>query len=226
VVAQKFQDYELMKLLEVEICSANLEATANFYSGALGLDVVNKADRIIIKAGGSRLIFRIDKSSKPVYHFAFNIPPNQLNEGLQFIKQRAEIIQLPDRQEVADFSNWNAEAFYFFDNNGNILEFIARHDLNIKGKEKFSGASLLSISEIALVTSDVKATAAALQAETGITPYEKQPLLENFGALGDSDGLLILSAENRNWYPTEIPAFKFPCRVKCEQNGATHQLDS
>ena len=32
------------------------------------------------------------------------------------------------KEEIADFSSWNAKAFYFHDNNGNILELITHYD--------------------------------------------------------------------------------------------------
>jgi hypothetical protein len=48
---------------------------------------------------------------------------------------------------------------------------------------------------------DVKATAHNLQRSAGITPYGDEPG-ENFAAVGDVHGLLILVCPGRTWFPT------------------------
>ena len=56
------------------------------------------------------------------------------------------------RHTIAQFENWNANAVYFYDNNGNILEFIARHDLQNNQFTPFNSESILNISEIGIVS--------------------------------------------------------------------------
>src|SRR3954469_22814159 len=108
-----------MNILQVDILSNDLLATENFYSEQLGLELLSKdKNAISVAAGRSILRFSATGIKKPVYHFAFNIPGNQLNEALAYINTRAEILPVSTDEIVADFSNWNAKAFYFHDNNG------------------------------------------------------------------------------------------------------------
>jgi hypothetical protein len=58
------------------------------------------------------------------------------------------------KSDIADFVNWRAKSVYFFDPAGNIIELIARFDLNNASSEKFSSEQFLSLSEIGLVFPD------------------------------------------------------------------------
>jgi hypothetical protein len=43
----------------------------------------------------------------------------------------------------------------FYDNNGNVLEFIARYNLDTESDKKFDGNSIVSVSEIGLVSQKI-----------------------------------------------------------------------
>ncbi|HYF64783.1 MAG TPA: hypothetical protein VD886_18305, partial [Herpetosiphonaceae bacterium] len=91
--------------------------------------------------------------------------------------------------------------------------------------DPFGGASLLSVSEIGIVTDDVLALAARLQAETGAPVYRGQPDAA-FTPLGDEHGLLILVQQGRIWYPnTGLPARALPLTVLVERAGAPITLE-
>jgi len=125
-----------------------------------------------------------------------------------------------------DFSNWNAEATYFFDPAGNIVELIARRDLQNESEQSFGPESLLEISEIGIVTDDVVAwnTRAAEQWE--ILPFEKQKPSADFSALGSDMGLFIVVPEGRKWFLTDIPAVKIPLEVSFENDrGAVFEIE-
>jgi catechol 2,3-dioxygenase-like lactoylglutathione lyase family enzyme len=204
-----------MKLLEVRIVTKNLEETENFYSNRFGLPVSEKSkNSVSFVAGASKLTFEKSAIESPVYHFAFNICHNHLRESLVWARQRFEIIPATPGKIIADFDNWNAQAFYFYDNNGNILEFIARYDLNNALVRPFEVNSIQSISEIAFVTNDVFSFCDRLSIDYSITKYEKQPMLANFAAYGDAEGLFIVSKEGRHWYPTDKVAERFPLYVR------------
>ena len=95
---------------------------------------------IVATAGKSKLIFEeTDIDVNPYYHFAFNIPSNKFEEAFEWMKQKVELLWLEDyKSYIADFVNWHAKSFYFLDPAGNILELIARFDLNDTVEEKFS----------------------------------------------------------------------------------------
>jgi len=208
-----------MQILEVIMMSDDLKKTEEFYSGKLGLVSINKKPSAIsFLAGRSILTFRHSKDLKPIYHFAFNIPNNKLNEAMTWASIKFNLLNIENNDFVADFKAWNATSFYFFDNNGNILEFIARHDLNNKSDEPFSGSSVICVSEIGIVTDDVTELVNRLITNYEIPIYSKQPLQNNFAALGDDNGLLILSSVNRHWYPTDCPAKIFYTNIKLHLN--------
>jgi catechol-2,3-dioxygenase len=213
-----------MRILSVEALTDDIDATAAFYTSVLGLPLyMNDRNTLDIGAGSSRLLFRRSVNRKPVYHFAFNIPANKINEAAKFIQDKTDIIPF-NGKNIVDFTAWNAQSLYFYDNNGNILEIIARADLQNSTEAPFSPSQLLSISEVAVVTDDVKKTCDHIKAVSDVGLYEKQPFHENFAALGDAHGLFIVSAKNRHWFPTEKMAQRFPLRIKVEEKGLFRSL--
>ncbi|MEG2101632.1 MAG: VOC family protein, partial [Flavobacterium sp.] len=141
-----------MKLQNIQIQTNNIEQTALFYQNTLGLPILEKnSEYIVIKAGNSTLKFVENSDFNSIYHFAFNIPENKLDEAIAWCKTKVDLIVIEDQNVITNFENWNAHAVYFYDNNGNLLEFIARHDLNNSQKEEFSSKSILNVSEIGIV---------------------------------------------------------------------------
>ena len=108
---------------------------------------------------------------------------------------------------------WNAQSFYFFDNNGNLLELICRYDLPNSSQNPFDAASFLRISEIGISTDSVADLAEQLRQQYHLLPFSKQQVMPAFAALGDEEGLLILAQQGRNWFPTSKPAETFFTRV-------------
>ena len=197
-----------MKLNYIEILTNDLKATERFYQKLLSLTILEKTvNSISIKIGVSILKFVENlEISKPIYHLAFNIPENKLEEATKWCDNRIELIKKDDAVLVAAFESWNANAVYFYDNNGNLLEFIARHDLKNATTEDFSSKQLLNISEIGIVKENPHVFGHQLIEEYGLNLFEKNQNSEVFTAIGDDNGLLIIVKSNRNWYPTEIPA--------------------
>ena len=214
-----------MKILNVEILSNDLDKTEKFYSDVLCFELQQKSkDSISFTAGQTTLTFNSSNYPNPVYHFAFNIPNNQLNEALEWTKQKVEIMDVTPGDKIADFVNWDAKSFYFYDSNGNILEFIARFDLDNKSTVPFNSDSIISISEIGVATDDVAVESDRLINNCNLPVFSKQPRMPNFTALGDHDGLLILSGASRHWYPTDKTAQKLYTRLCIETNGQTQWL--
>ena len=57
-------------------------------------------------------------------------------EAFAWANKKVELIPITPTSNIADFKNWNAKAFYFYDNNQNIVEFIARFDLDNNSDRK------------------------------------------------------------------------------------------
>jgi hypothetical protein len=196
----------IVRILRLELESPDLIATAAFYSRLLKRAFTPEENRLEITAGNTLISWRLSSGVKPVYHIAFTIPHNAIRDARDFVKSITGIITLPDGSEIVDFHNWNARSVYFHDTSGNVLEFIARHDLDNATTQKFDGSQVICVSEIGIVVPDVAGFVSGAMESLGIKPYAKQPVLKNFAALGDAHGLLIVSAEGRNWYPTDTPA--------------------
>jgi len=196
-----------MKLEHIQIQSNNIQQTALFYQDVLELPIIEKkTNSISIQAGNSVLEFVQNPASKSIYHLAFNIANNKLDEAIQWCKNKVDLIVIEDQNVITNFENWNANAVYFYDNNGNLLEFIARHDLDNSQTEAFSSKSILNISEIGIVNENPLELGKQLVAKHGLEFFSKNTNSELFAAIGDDEGLLIMVKPNRNWYPTQTPS--------------------
>src|SRR3954452_10331545 len=187
-----------MNILEVEILTDNLIETEKFYVGLLGFHTIEKDNNSIsFVAGQSILTFIESNELNPTYHFAFNIPNNKINEAVSWVSARCDLIKSFDNGILANFESWNAKAFYFYDNNQNILEFITRFDLNNYSDYRFEASSIQSISEIGIVTDEPISYAADLVAHHDLNYFQKQPIRENFVVLGNDEGLFIIAKNGR-----------------------------
>jgi catechol 2,3-dioxygenase-like lactoylglutathione lyase family enzyme len=215
-----------MNILQLELLSDDILKTEVFYNEVLGLETLYKdSSSISFNAGSTKLTFRSSINVKPVYHFAFDIPNNKLLEAFAWIEKKTEIMYVIPPDKIADFYNWNAKSFYFYDNNGNILEFIARNDLDNASQNSFDGSSILSVSEIGLVSKNVVVQCDELFDKHGLTAYSKQPKLNKFIVLGTVTGLFILVEENRDWYPTNKKSKSFWTKIVFSNNGETQVME-
>ncbi|MEI7585336.1 hypothetical protein [Runella sp.] len=214
-----------MDILEIQLLTDNLEETEHFYSNLVGLPTKQKdATSISFMAGQSTLTFLQSTELNPTYHFAFNIPKNQIESATAWVAERFELILGPDNETIANFVSWNAKAVYFYDNNGNILEFIARFDFDNASDRPFSTSSILSVSEIGLVTDVPMAYAKQLVDKENLSYFSKSPESEAFVVLGDDNGLLIVVKNQRNWYPTQQQAQKQYTKIKLAVNGLLKEV--
>lgn len=215
-----------MKLHHIQIQTNNIQETATFYQDVLNLPILEKDSKsVIIQAGKSVLKFIENQQFNSIYHFAFNIPENKLEEAIKWAEDKLDLIVIEDNTVIANFENWNANAVYFYDNNGNILEFIVRYDLNNAQTEPFSSQSILNISEIGIVNENPLVLANQLITQHGLELFSKNDNSELFAALGDDEGLLIMVRPNRNWYPTQTPSESNTTGVRLENNGAFVELN-
>ena len=213
-----------MDILKLTLSTADLKSTKEFYNNRLGLAVINEQETSVSFSIGNSVIQFQQSTTKALYHFAFNIPQNKIAEALQWCLAN-QFQMLPFQSEnLVDFPNWNAQSVYFLDNNGNILELIARHDLNNATAEPFIVTQLLGVSEIGLVVDDVLQFCSEINAKYGIPYYEKQPPAPDFSVMGDATGLFIVVPQNRKWFPTTIRSAKFPLQVSFRQNQSVYQL--
>lgn len=189
-----------MIIKELTLFTSNLKGQIEFYSKVLGFEIKFRNNTTCtFRAGKSSLTFVKSKESKP-YHFAFNIPSNSENDALYWLKERVEVL-LFEGKELVDFKLWNAKALYFYDADKNIVEFIARKNLNVNSNSDFSSKSILNISEIGLVSAYIEEAFKSLNSFKPIKIYSGD--FKRFCALGNEEGLFIIANPRlKKWFPT------------------------
>ncbi len=154
----------------------------------------------------------------PFYHFALLAPGDRLPEVLTWARERVEL--LPDSESgevVFDFSNWDAQACYFHDPAGNIVELIVHRGVGETGTTgQFAGRELLGVSELGLV-GDTTGMARLLRDELGLELWDGSLEEGRLAFLGERARTLILGPAGRGWLPTGRPAELHP--VEAELSG-------
>ena len=206
-----------MHIKKIIVQTTALKALAEFYKGDMQLPVELTGDKeITIRIGSTDLLFKEANAADPFYHFAFNIPANKIQEAKDWLQKRVELIWIEQYQsEIADFTGWHAKSVYFYDPAGNILELIARSDLDNSSDEPFSSKQFLYVSEVGLVfkEDELDKETELLLKKYNLSYFDKQQPLPQFKAIGDDEGLFIVVPENRNWYLTTKPARQFPMQL-------------
>ncbi|MFD0675578.1 MULTISPECIES: VOC family protein [unclassified Paenibacillus] len=190
-----------MKISEVILCTHQFEAMKTFYASLIGLDVLeDQPTQLSFRAGESILAFRKNSSTeKPFYHIAFTIPTNKLEEAKQWLNGRGILLFSKDGLNEFPFDSWNATAIYFYDPDGNLIEFIAHHTLDNATSDAFGPKHLLRISEIGLPVENVPEAARKLIDAFQLSLWGGDG--QQFAPLGDADGVLIVVDKQRPWFP-------------------------
>jgi catechol-2,3-dioxygenase len=196
------------RILSLELLTgAPMSAMRAFYGKTLDLRLLDeRSDRFTVEAGETRLTFAASPDTAdgraPFYHFAFNIPENKIVKALEWQRARTPMLAIPERNraagfpsEVVDYRHWNAHSIFFLDPAGNVVEYIARHDLKNGDSHPFGWSDLLYVSEIAVVVDDVTTAAAAIAGITGLPPYKGGDA--GFTAMGDEYGLVLVMKRGR-----------------------------
>lgn len=172
-----------------------------------------------VQAGEAVLEFaEADEVKDTPYHLAFNIIPALLPAVVPFLSAGNISLIFKDGSAVVDFPNWNARSVYFYDEDQNILEFIARYNLDagITGAS-FDARHILGISEIGVPVENTAAFIQTLQSHTPVDVWKDYG--DQFKAVGDEEGLLIVVTEGRHWFPTDHPNSFLPIRLEIAQEG-------
>lgn len=191
-----------MKIEKAELWTDNLDGVLPFYAHTLSLPLLShSAASAEFQVGASRLVLRqLQPTSNGHYHLAFDVPENQFQHAVEWLQSRTQPAANLTGKVIFDHSGWNAHSIYFKDPDGNILELIARHNQPNASQADFSVSSLLSISEFGLAVEDVPAAVQTLSAALAESVYDGAGSQE-FTALGNELGLMILVRRGRIWMP-------------------------
>jgi len=191
-----------MRITRVELGSADVYGMASFYGEVIGLPIARRGGSIEVRAGASVLAFRATGEATGAAHFAFNVPPDLFERAQEWLGGRIELLDQPEGGVVAEFERWQARAVYALGPGDNIIEFIARKRTEPAGAAAFDAREhVRCISEIGLVVDEPQVASAELRERFGIDEFEEGS--DEFCALGDDEGLLILSKTGRAWRPVE-----------------------
>jgi len=203
-----------MNITYLELPTKDLHVQWEYYSSVLELPVRMFETSLEVTAGETTLLFtKADSDFDGAYHFAFNIPENQFDASKKWIASRISLLSDVDEKDEFASESWNSHSIYFKDAAGNVLEFIARHNLENAVQEEFDSSQILNISEIGLPSDDVVSWANELCTKLNLPVFKQEPN-ESFTPVGDDNGLLILPHTGRIWIPNSgVPARLLPVKV-------------
>lgn len=212
-----------MEIKELKTFSSKVEKQTAFYNQLLGLEVIeSKNDSTSLRIGKSILKIEYKVNATP-YHFAINIPSNKILEALGWLKGKAEILR-DGTNEIHNFDNWKAKSLYFYDEDRNIVELIARQNLNILSNCNFNSTLFIELSEIGLATTNIKKEVRYLQSDVGLTIYDGGS--ERFCAVGSENGLFICVDKNKKkWFPTNDKAFSSSFEITLIEKEKMHRIE-
>lgn len=206
---------------KVTLYTDKLNEMKGFYEYQLGFRIIEEDETsFMLAVGDSQLVFK--QAAQPaLYHFAFNIPGNQFSLAKGWASSRVEL----NRQEGMDeiyYANFDADAFYFQDPAGNVVEFLGRRAVDRMGN--FTVDSLLSISEVSITTPFVEEVGQQIEemdipvrGNKGIDP-------DSLNFLGGGDAFIILVAPKRTWYFSKQRSEVHPLSIEL-QDGRQIDID-
>ena len=109
----------------VTLFTNQLNELKSFYQNILEMPLIKDgADSFTLRIGSSTLTFKA--SHLPAaYHFAFNIPGTHMAEAKKWLQERVELNREDGNDEIY-YKSFDADAVYFDDPAGNVVEFIGR----------------------------------------------------------------------------------------------------
>ncbi|WP_172371022.1 glyoxalase [Sporosarcina jiandibaonis] len=198
-----------------------LNELKGFYQNILEMPLIDEGiDSFTLQIGSSALTFK-ESPLPAAYHFAINIPGTQITEAKKWLQARVEL-NLEDGNDEIYYKSFDADAIYFDDPVGNVVEFIGRRTKS--GAGDFTPNSLMNISEMSITTPYVSEIALNLT-DIGVNSRNNNPIdPDSLNFLGKDDTYIILVPPNRRWYFSD--KFSETCPLEIELvNGHSILID-
>ncbi|WP_077962493.1 VOC family protein [Ensifer adhaerens] len=187
-----------MRISRLILPASDVSKSAAFFRDVLELPT----DGNSIQVGRSeiQLIPAVEEAPRGV-HLAFNVPYERFDTAVAWLKGRTSLQREPDGGECfALEGDWQSRSIYFDGPDNAVLELIGRRRLRDSARNRpFSGADLSCLSEVGVPSDDVDGMVAEAAWTFGVGTIG--PASSSFAAIGDDEGLLIVVAPNRPWFP-------------------------
>ncbi len=217
-----------MKIRSIEMLCNDIESQIDFFQNKMGFEVELGKGSFHFIAGFTRISFiKSDKYKR--YHYCFLIPCNKLAEAKLWCKKADIPLIIIDGKDEQRFESWNANSIYFYDGDGNIAEFIVRHNLQNDSNNDFDSTEIICLNEIGMPVIDIGMTQEYLSSKTTIEPWKGDTT--RFGTQGDENGIFLqVNPQIKEiWFPTndriEMAPFKVNVKIEsrrfdiCYENG-------
>ena len=212
----------------LRLSSNDLDAQEPFYRDILEFPTERTNENTLVVTTGQSIVEFIHEETTvaPFYHIAFTIPENRVEQALEWMTPRSEVLAINARGEkIMNFAHWNAHSIFYLDPVGNILEFIGHHELKNATSDPFNPNQVLYTSEIGLVVPDVPSTVDSLNKHFGYENFRGLSS-KNFTAVGDMRGLLLIVQEGRGWLPINtVKSAVFPVEATVGLGGGTGTME-
>ena len=214
-----------MIIKELTLFSKKIKQEENFYNKTLGFEITEKQkDKFSVKIGQSKLTFQ-ESNQHHQYHYCFLIPRNKLNEGIQWLKKRLQLIDIENGRVIQRFESWNADSVYFYDGSGNLAEFIVRYDLENNSDLPFEISDILGVNEIGMPVQNVETMNDQLEKELNTRFWKGDK--KRFGTNGTQEGLFLLPnyKVKKNWFPTSLKVTPSPFDAIIVNKNRTYKIN-
>jgi hypothetical protein len=232
------------EILDVQMITNNFKNNLRFWRDVMGMptDSVSPNSFRVTIGFNSITFFNngnlLDTSSSvtPKYQFTIAIPSNQIEKCYNWlidadstnpskIGQRAKFwIDAETGSVIYRRNQYNSQSIYIKDAGKNIVEILARHDLNNTQEGEFNRGMFLGITEVGVVSRDLRKSAEKLKAAYGVE--EVVGSSNSYKPLGGPTGLLKLNIEGKIWTPTENEiAVGYPLTIKVRKDSLTDPIE-
>lgn len=199
---------------ELILYTVDIEKTFDFYSKKLKFKVFeynNFSFKIFITKNNT-ITFKTTDKLLNLYHLAFNIPNNKIEWNKEYYEGVLSWIEY-NNKKIIDLVCWGERSLYFYDNNGNILEFITRED-NVE----------MTIGEIGIPMNNILMKRDKIKEILNLSFYKENCMNSNFFSLGSNKGILIFVEEGKTWFPTSIKAHFCEMEILLFHNNMEYKL--
>lgn len=194
-----------------------LGALGEFYGRTLGLPVTDEPGGLGVTVGGSVLAFHeASGTAQPFYHVALLVAGARFAAGERWLRARVDLLPRAETGgSTFPFPFWDAQACYWLDPAGSILELIGHADVPsaVAASAPFTPGELLGVSEVGLVVDSPAAAARTLEERLALPLWSGDVVTGNLGFVGSKAHTLIVCPPGRGWLPTGRPAEPHPVEV-------------